>query len=44
LIIRDEGQKQGEGRGERGEEVRAFVLKIPISLNAVQLRRRTTNL
>jgi hypothetical protein len=34
----------GMGRGERGEEVRAFVLNFLISLNAVQLRRRTTNL
>jgi hypothetical protein len=29
---------------ERGEEARAFVLNFLISLNAVQLRRRTTNL
>jgi hypothetical protein len=34
----------GVGCGERGEEAKAFVLKFPISLNTVQLRRRTTNL
>jgi len=40
--MRVKNRERGEGRGEK--EARAFVLNFLISLNAVQLRRRTTNL